>query len=185
MPQVPPRLPNSSSGGTTPQHTIDPETWQKIIPLIRRALTDDQAALLKADLERVISKYLQLANAALSVPILDWRKDLFSELRRALRQVLRVLEKLQVGDQGDFYTAYIEHNLSHPKLDDCFLGKLAEFQDRMREAEEMVRALETACAAGRKMALAGWPTAGENMEHLGQGNCSDLGPIWPIGYPTE
>jgi hypothetical protein len=52
MPQVPPHLPNSSSGGSPPQHTIDPETWKQIIPLIRHALEGDEAALLKVGPER-------------------------------------------------------------------------------------------------------------------------------------
>lgn len=154
MPQVSPRMPNSSGGGEPPRFTIDDKTWEPIKPLIRPGLTDDQATVLRAELGRVISKYLGLANAAMSAPVLDRRKEQFSKLRRAVGTVRHISEGLQIGDEGDFYTAFIEHSLSHPKLDDSCLGKLTEFRDRTYEYEDIARAVETACEAARRKALA-------------------------------
>jgi hypothetical protein len=154
MPQVTPRLPNSSGGGEPPQFTIDEKAWEQIKGLIRPGFTEDQATVLRAELGGMTSKYLMLVNAALSVPVLGRRKDQFSGLARALGTVRHKLEGLQIGDEGDFYTAFIEHNLSHPDLDDGRLGKLTEFRDRTHKYEDVVRAVETACEAGRKGALA-------------------------------
>lgn len=153
MPQVTPRLPNSSSGGAPPQHKIAPATLALVLPLIGRPLQDGELASLKSDLEKVLSEYLLLAGAALSVAILDRRKDRFSEVEQALRNVVRLMEALQVGDEGDFYTAYIERHLSHPLLDVGCEGKLIMFRDRMREDTALMRAVAIACGKGKETAF--------------------------------
>jgi hypothetical protein len=103
MPQVRPRLPNSSGGGLPPQVTIDDERWSQIKALIEPGLVGDHAGL-KSEIERVTSKYLRFAGAAMSAPLLDRRGDQFNRLGRALGTVWHELEELQVGDEGDFAT---------------------------------------------------------------------------------
>jgi hypothetical protein len=64
------------------------------------------------------------------------------------------LDKLQIGDEGDFATALIERNLSHPDLGDGDLGKLDRFRELTRDYESLAAAVETACEFGRREALA-------------------------------
>ena len=113
MPQVTPRLPNSSGGGSPPQFVIDEELWNQIkaIGIGRRP------ARLRSGIARVTSKYLWFVEAALSAKRLDRRKERFSRLRLKLGTVRHNLEALQIGDEGDFETALIERSLSHPLLD--------------------------------------------------------------------
>ncbi|WP_441254285.1 hypothetical protein [Bradyrhizobium sp. 613_E4_N2_2] len=156
MPQLTRRLPNLSGGGATPQHTIDPETWDRIIPLFGRPLPADQIAQLKSDLEGATGRYLLRADVATSAPIRDRQSKQIRKYRQALLTFLRLSEKLQVGDEGDFDTGLIEHHLSHPKLDGGRQGKLTEFYDRTREYEEITREYEgmvRAVAAASKAAL--------------------------------
>jgi hypothetical protein len=108
----------------------------------------------RREIERVTSKHQWLADAALSAPHLDRRRDQFTRLRRALIAVQRELDKLQVGDEGDFATALIERNLSHPDLENGDLGKLERFRELTRDYVSLVAAVETACEFGRREALA-------------------------------
>jgi hypothetical protein len=154
MSQISLRFPNSSSGGEPPRFSIDSETREQIRTLVGSSLDDDQFVALISEIEQVVAKYLYLVGAAISAPILNRRKEEFSALRRELADVRHRLEKLQDGDVGDFYTAYIEHSLSHPRLDEDPLGKLIKFFDYTREYGTLVRAVEKACEAGLRQALA-------------------------------
>ena len=152
MPQVPPRLPNSSGGGLPPQFVLDDERWVSIKAL-EPSLVADHVAGLRNEIETITSKYLRLAGAANSAPVFDRRKDQFSRLGRALGIVARELEGLSIGDEGDHYTALIEHHLSHPLLDMDDVGKIDRFRYHTREYLGMARAIENACELGRREAL--------------------------------
>jgi hypothetical protein len=150
MTQVTLRLPNSSGGGLPPQYAIDDELWNQI----KAIGIGEHPARLRAGIARVTSKYLGLAEAALSAKRLDWRKERFSRLRRNLSTVRHDLEALQIGDEGDFDTALIERNLSHPLLDDYTLGKLDKLSCMIRDLASVAPAVEIACDGARKEALA-------------------------------
>src|SRR6516225_9925629 len=97
MPQVPPRLPNSSGGGLSAHFVIDDDLWRQI-EAIGPALADNHAADLRSEIERIASRYLLNVEAATSAPHLDRRKDQFTQLSRALGALQRELDKLQIGD---------------------------------------------------------------------------------------
>ena len=153
MPQVPPRLPNSSGGGSSPRFVIDDDLWRQI-EAIGPVLADNHAADLRSEIERVTSRYLLNVGAAMSAPQLDRRRDQFTRLSRALDAVKRELDKLQIGDEGDFTTELIERNLSHPDLGDAGLGKLDRFHELTRDYVSVAAAVATACERGRREALA-------------------------------
>ena len=153
MPQVTPRLPNSSGGGLPPRVLIDDDVWSQI-EAIGPVLADNQAANLRSEIGRVTSRYLLNVAAAMSAPHLDRRRDQFVQLSRVLGALQRELDKLQVGDEGDFATALIERNLSHPDLGDGDLGRLDRFGEMTRNYVRLAAAVETACELGRREALA-------------------------------
>jgi hypothetical protein len=153
MPQVPPRLPNSSGGGSSPRFVIDDDLWRQI-EAIGPVLADNHAADLRSEIERVTSRYLLNVGAAMSAPQLDRRRDQFTRLSRALDAVKRELDKLRIGDEGDFTTALIERNLSNPDLGDGDFGKLERFRELTRNYEILAAAVGTACDRGRREALA-------------------------------
>lgn len=160
MPQVPPRLPNSSGGGSLPQFVIDAELWNQI-----KAIGIGKCpARLRSEVARVTSKYLAQADAALSAKRLDRRKERFSRLRRNLGTVRRDLEELQIGDEGDFERALIERSLSHPLLDHDPIGKLYTFGRMVRDVDSVARAIEIACDGARKEALASAQAGLDPME---------------------
>ena len=153
MPQVPPRLPNSSGGGLPPRFVINDEMWRQI-GNIGSVIAGDHATGLRSEIERVTSRYLLNVGAAMSAPLLDRRRDQFTRLSRALGSVQRELDKLKIGDEGDFATALIERNLSHPLLDSWKFGTLDKLGCMMRDLASVVPAAETACERGRREALA-------------------------------
>jgi len=150
MPQVTPRLPNSSGGGSLPQFVIDEKLWNRIKAIAK----GKRPAKFRSGIVRVTSRYLWLVEAALSAKRLNRRKDRFSRLRRNLGNARHDLEALQNGDEGDFEKALIERSLSHPLLDHDPVGKLDKFGCMVRDFESVARAVETACDDGRKKALA-------------------------------
>jgi hypothetical protein len=153
MPQVPPRLPNSSGGGLPPRFVLSDEMWRQI-ENIGPVIAGDHATGLRSEIERVTSRYLLNVGAAMSAPHLDRRRDQFTQLRRAIGAVQRKLDRLQIGDEGDFATALIERNLSHPDLGDAGLGKLDRFRELTRDYVSVAAAVATACERGRREALA-------------------------------
>jgi hypothetical protein len=150
MPQVTLRLPNSSGGGSLPKFVIDTELRDQI----KAIGIGGRPAKLCAGIARVTAKYLWLAEAAHSAKRLDRRKERFSRLRRDLGRVTRVLEELQIGDEGDFDTALIERSLSHPLIEPDPIGKLDKFGRMVRDVDSVARAVDAACASARKEALA-------------------------------
>jgi hypothetical protein len=154
MPQVSPRLPNSSGGGEAPQFTLRDESWEQIKSLTRDRLTDAQTKDLRIEIDRVVSNYLKYADAAISAPIFDRRRDQFHQIGRTIGTLTRQLEELEVGDMGDFGTALLERNLSHPDLEHNELGKVEAFRRRTREYSDLVRAAAIASENARKEALA-------------------------------
>jgi hypothetical protein len=150
MTQVALRLPNSSGGGLPPQFIIDDDLGNQIIAI---GIGEHPAQFLDG-IARVTSKYLGLAEAALSAKRLEWRKERFSRLRRNLSTIRHALEALQIGDEGDFDTALIERNLSHPLLDYDTLRKLDKLGSMIRDLASVVPAVEIACDGARKEALA-------------------------------
>ena len=150
MPQVTPRLPNSSGGGLLRKFVID----AKLKDQIKAIGIGKRPGKLFIGVARVTSKYLWLVEAAHSAKRFDRRKERFSRLRRRLGSVTRILEELQIGDEGDFDTALIERGLSHPLLDHDPIGKLDKFGRMVRDVDSVARAVDTACEGARKEALA-------------------------------
>ena len=137
----------------SPHFVIDDDLWRQI-EAIGPALADNHAADLRSEIERIASRYLLNVEAATSAPHLDRRKDQFTQLSRALGALQRELDKLQIGDEGDFATALIERNLSHPDLGDGDFGKLERFRELTRNYEILAAAVGTACELGLREALA-------------------------------
>jgi hypothetical protein len=127
--------------------------WRQI-EAIGPVIAGDHAIGLRSEIERVTSRYLLNVGAAMSAPQLDRRRDQFTRLGRALGSVQRELDKLQIGDEGDFATALIERNLSHPLLDNREFGTLDKLGCMMRDLASVTPAAETACERGRREALA-------------------------------
>jgi hypothetical protein len=184
VPQVTPRLPNSSGGGLPPRFVIDDDIWSQI-EAIGPVLADSHAANLRSEIERVTSRYLSNVGAAMAAPQLDRRRNQFAQLSRALGALQRELDKLQIGDEGDFATALIEHKLSHPDLGDGDLGKLDRFRDLTRDYMRLVAAVETACERGRREALAS-AQAGLQPANFWNSWVRDMAGICePHGLPTS
>jgi hypothetical protein len=127
--------------------------WRQI-ETIGSVIAGDHATGLRSEIERVTSRYLLNVGAAMSAPLLDRRRDQFTRLSRTLGSVQRELDKLKIGDEGDFATGLIERNLSHPLLDSWKLGTLDKLGCMMRDLASVVPAAETACGRGRREALA-------------------------------
>ena len=136
-----------------PRFVINDEMWRQI-EAIGPVIAGDHATGLRSEIERVTSRYLLKVGAAMSAPLLDRRRDQFTRLSRALGSVQRELDKLQIGDEGDFTTELIERNLSHPDLGDAGLGKLDRFHELTRDYVSVAAAVATACERGRREALA-------------------------------
>ena len=136
-----------------PRFVINDEMWRQI-EAIGPVIAGDHATGLRSEIDRVTSRYLLNVGAAMSASQLDRRRDQFTRLSRALGSVQRELDKLKIGDEGDFATALIERNLSHPLLDSWEFGTLDKLGCMMRDLASVVPAAETACERGRREALA-------------------------------